>query len=331
MKEKVTRNDVARLAGVSPAVVSYVMNNSNYVSKEKREAVLQAIEALEYTPNVFAKGLRTNRSNMIALIGDSLQAELFGEVAARIFERGYFPTLFFSQVDDAFIRRIIDSRFDAVFMTSNRFQADQLNQIVESGIPMILYESRAYTGLDPRVGIQAPDIYDGVCKIISYLILKGHSRIALIPPLKYRTEGVDGNDYRAKAYADTLRLNGIEPNNDYFCVRTESVNSILEEVFRMVTMSEKNRPTAFAVGDDHLAAQILEYLKQFGLRVPEDVAIVGWGNISSSEITTPKLTTIDYHIEDFAKTVVECLFRMIDGEEVEPQRYKGKLVIREST
>ena len=68
MRQRVTRNDVAKLAGVSPAVVSYVINDSNYVSQEKREAVLKAVKELEYTPNVFAKSLRTNRSNQIALV-----------------------------------------------------------------------------------------------------------------------------------------------------------------------------------------------------------------------------------------------------------------------
>ena len=72
MNRKVTRNDVAKKAGVSPAVVSYVMNNSNYVSEQKRKAVLKAVEELNYTPNIFAKGLRTNRSSQIALVGDTL-------------------------------------------------------------------------------------------------------------------------------------------------------------------------------------------------------------------------------------------------------------------
>ena len=99
MKKRVTRNDVAKLAGVSPAVVSYVMNNSNYVSEEKRTAVLNAVKELNYTPNIFAKSLRTNRSNQIALVGDTLQAELYGELSNRLFEKGYFSTLFFSHKD----------------------------------------------------------------------------------------------------------------------------------------------------------------------------------------------------------------------------------------
>ena len=136
MRQKVTRNDVAKLAGVSPAVVSYVINDSNYVSQEKREAVLKAVKELEYTPNVFAKSLRTNRSNQIALVGDTLQAELYEELSAQLFQKGYFSCLFYSQKEDTFINRLIEGRFAAIFMASNAFTAEQLNRIVQNGIPL---------------------------------------------------------------------------------------------------------------------------------------------------------------------------------------------------
>ena len=137
MNRKVTRNDVAKKAGVSPAVVSYVMNNSNYVSEQKRKAVLKAVEELNYTPNIFAKGLRTNRSSQIALVGDTLQDELYGTLSSELFDQGYYPSLFFSRKEDAFIGKLIEGRFDAMFMASNGFSAEQLNRIVDSGIPLI--------------------------------------------------------------------------------------------------------------------------------------------------------------------------------------------------
>ncbi len=331
MKQSVTRNDVAKLAGVSPAVVSYVMNDSNYVSKDKREAVLNAIQELGYTPNVFAKSLKTNRSNQIALVGDSLQGELFGELASGLSAFGYYTSLFYSQVEDAFIQRIIDARFDAVFMTSNGFHARHLNEIVESGIPLILYKSREYQGLDPRIVIRAPDFFDGVKRAVNYLILKGHQRIAYIPPLKYKTAGVTGDDFRAKAYVDTLQSHGLEVEPSFFCTHTKTVDHILEDVFTMITAASDRRPTAFVVGDDHLAAQVMQYLKKLGMRIPEDTAVIGWGNIPSSTITTPELTTIDCEIERFAREVSEALDQLVNGKKPEDRLYKGELIIREST
>lgn len=332
MNQKVTRNDVAKLAGVSPAVVSYVINNSNYVSQEKRDAVLKAVKELEYTPNVFAKNLRTNRSDQIALVGDTLQAELYEQLSAQLFKRGYFSCLFFSQREDTFIQRLIESRFAAIFMASNAFTAEQLNQIVSNGIPLIFYQSRNYVGLDPRIVIRAPDIYDDLKRTLNYLILKGHRRIAYVAPLKYRTTGAGGDDFRARAYSDTLRASGIEVNPDFFCTHTQSESSLLEDVVVILTSYSANeRPTAFVAGDDHMAAQVMQYIKKFNLRVPNDVAVVGSGNIASSQITTPELTTIDSGIANFADEVADALVSMVHGEVPENRLYKGKLIIRGST
>lgn len=331
MKQKVTRNDVAKLAGVSPAVVSYVVNNSNYVSAEKRDAVLKAIKELDYTPNYFARNLRSNRSNQIALVGDTLQEELYGGMSTELFEKGYYSSLFFSRKGDSFISRLIEGRFAAVFMASNGFSAEQLNRIVQAGIPLILYQSREYEGLDPRIVIRAPDISDGVKRILNYLILKGHKRIAYIPPLRYQTEGAQGNDFRAKAYSSTLKANGLKVDESLFCIHTQSESSILEDVFAMMTSYDiDSRPTAFVTSDDHMAAQVMRYLKKLNLRVPEDVAVVGWGNIVSSRITTPELTTIDSEIPYFAREVADALVQMANGEQPESRLYCGKLIIRGS-
>jgi Transcriptional regulators len=332
MNQRVTRNDVARLAGVSPAVVSYVMNNSNYVSDEKRKAVLKAVEELRYTPNIFAKGLRTNRSNQIALVGDALPDELYGTLSDQLFDQGYYPNLFFSRKDDAFINKLIEGRYEAMFIASNGFTAGQLNRIVESGIPLILYQSRGYDGLDPRIVIRAPDLYEGVKRIIHYLIRRGHSRIAYIPPLKYLTGGVGGDDFCAQAYTETLTRNGITVNPDFFCTHTQSESSILDDVYSMLTVySTGNRPTAFFASDDHMAAQVMQCVKKCNLRVPEDVAVVGWGNIASSYITTPELTTFDTEISFFAYELSIALIQMANGGHPENKLYKGKLIIRGST
>lgn len=217
-------------------------------------------------------------------------------------------------------------------MASNAFSADQLNRIVKSGIPLVFYKSREYEGLDPRIVLRAPDFYDGVKMVLNYLIMKGHKRIGYVPPMKYRTKGVGGNDFRAKAYTDTLRENGLEINPDFFCIHTQTIADAKEDVFRMLTaFPVGERPTALAVGDDRTAAQILKYVKKLGLKVPEDVAIVGWGNIAMSQVTDPELTTVDDGIPVFAEEVADTLARMVRGEYPENKFYKGKLIIREST
>lgn len=328
---KVTRNDVARLAGVSPAVVSYVLNNSGYVSVEKRQAVLEAARELHYSPNRFARGLRTNRSFFIALIGDSLQTELFESLAVCLFNRDYYSSLFYSRFNDHFIQLIIDGSFDAVFMTSNGFSAQQLNRIVESGTPVLLYKSRDYEDLSPQIVSMAPDFYDGVMQGMQYLIRKGHSCIGYVPPLRYRTTGLNGSDYRVKAYTEALRVNGILGDPGLVCTRTEDLNTVLRSVRDMfIHRAPGDRPTALLVGDDDLAAHILHMLQGMGLRVPQDVAIIGWGNIPIAHITNPQLTTVDSRVADFAASIADALIELAGGRQPAERTFPVYLVSRES-
>lgn len=328
--KKTTRNDVARVAGVSPTVVSYVLNNSNYVSEEKRKAVLDAVKALDYSPNRFAQGLRTNHSSTIALIGDSLQRELFESLSIRLLNRGFYTSLFFARLDDLFIQRLISGQFDAVFMTSNGFTSQQLNRIVDSGTPMILYKSRIYQDLSPEIVSMAPDTYDSVLQAMRYLIEKGHRRIAYIPPLRYRTQGLGGDDFRVQAYAQALETNGLPADPDLVCTATDSVSSIEESLRRMLALPQ-GRPTALVVGDDDLAAQLMQYLRTLHFSIPEEIAVVGWGDIPSARITTPQLTTVSAGIQEFAACAADSLVCLAEGARPEDRFFPVRLVVREST
>lgn len=328
--KRVTRNDVAQAAGVSPSVVSYVLNNSNYVSDKKRQAVLDAVKALDYNPNRFAQGLRTNQSFTIALIGDSLQKELFASLATRLLDAGFYSSLFFSQLNDMFIQRLISGQFDAMFMTSNGFTSQQLNRIVDNGIPMILYKSREYCDLSPKIVSIMPDFYDGVLQVMRHLINKGHRRIAFIPPLRYRTIGLGSDDFRMQAYVQALRESGLPEEPALVCTATENVASIEASVLRMFE-SPTVPPTAMFVSDDDLAAQLMQYLRTLHISVPDDVAIVGWGDIATACITTPQLTTINSSINEFSIYIADCILQLVDGIRPEDKLFPVQLIVREST
>lgn len=323
-----TRNDVARKAGVSPAVVSYVINNSNYVSEEKREAVLKAVKELGYYPNYLARGLKTSKSSHFALICDEIQNEIFAEMEDFLYDKGYYVSLCSSRIDDDFVKMLVNRRFEGIFMTSNAFSVEQLNYIAASGIPMAFFKTRNYVGLDPRIVTVAPDFYNGIKKSMDYLMLKGHERIALIPPVKYKTKGVHGDDFRVRAYVESLEKNGLPVDEALVCINTKTVETICESVFEMLTKSGNVlRPTAFVVGNDYLAAQLIKYLKKLNLQVPQDVAIIGSDNSAYASITSPTLTTISYSKKELAQKVVDKLFQIINGETPEGEYIEVNLVM----
>lgn len=329
-RKRVTRNDVARLANVSPAVVSYVMNDSKFVSAEKVAAVKRAIEELHYRPNMQARGLKTNRSMQVAFVCDNFMNYWLEDAERKLFEKGYYVSHCGSIVEEGLIEMLIERQFDAVFMMSNRYSTAELNRLAATGIPMVLYKTRSYGQLDPRIVTVVPDYRDATVKSVNYLVMRGHTQIALIPPVRYKVSG--GGGFRLTAYTETLINNGIEPRMDFVCTDTESNEAIVSSVMDMLLRSDMaQRPTAFVAGNDYLALQVMRCARQLGLRIPQDVAVIGADNTYLGEAVIPALTSVDFSKEDFCSRMVDALFALMRGERPEDQYIPVSLCIRETT
>lgn len=330
MAKKITRNDVAKLAGVSPAVVSYVINQTKTVSEEKTLAVKKAIEELHYRPNLYARSLKTNKSMQIAFVCDNLRNDWLENAEKKFMDKGYFVSHCYSRDGEDFIQMLIEGRFDGVFMLSNRYTAKQLNEIASAGIPIALYKTRDYSFLEPNIVTVAPDIYGGIVKAVSYLIVRGHKKIILAPPLRYNMNLKKG--YREKAYKETLEENGFPYDETFVCKNTDSIETILSTIFDLVfSRKPGDRPTAIVAGDDYLAGRIIQYLKKIGLRVPEDMAVVGMDNTYLSEMLSPQLSTIDFSKEIFSEKLVDTMLKLMKGEPAEDTFINVSLAVREST
>ncbi|MCI8550324.1 MAG: LacI family transcriptional regulator [Lachnospiraceae bacterium] len=330
--KKPTRNDVAKLAGVSSAVVSYVLNDMDCVSDDKRKAVWAAVEQLGYYPNVSARALRTNKTFQIALVCENiLYNEWLYNIENILFEKQYYVSMCHSQPTGSFLQMIAQRQYDAIYLMSNYFNEQQLNGLADSGVPIILFKTKAYDQpLGPGIATVAPLYEDGVKKIINYLSLKGHKRIGYIPTLRYGIHGLSGNDFRMRGYVEAMELNGLPLDERLVCMNTASLETICDSIFNMLSLSPSERPTALAVMNDYLAAQVMKYLKQLGIRVPEDIAITGMDNANVASITSPALTTVDFSKSEFAKHVSHGLISLIRGENVGDIYLPMRLVIGES-
>ena len=329
MGKNATRNDVAKLAGVSPAVVSYVVNKTKFVSEEKTKAVLDAIQELNYQPNVYARSLKTNRSMQIAFVCDNLRKDWLEIAEKKLAEEGYNVSHCYSRDGDDFIQSLISGRFDGVFMLSNRYTAQQLNRIADAGIPVVLYKTRDYSHLEPKIVAVVPDLYSGVEKTVNYLVFRGHRRILFVPPLRYNMHINRG--YRERAYRDALEANGIPYDERYVCTNDDTMDAVLSQVFDLVfSKGKEERATAVIAGNDFIAASIMQYVKKLGMKIPEDLAVVGTDNTYIAEMVSPTLTSIDFSKEDFSQKLVDTLLALLRGENPPDQFIPVSLCVRES-
>ena len=322
-----TRKDVAELAGVSPAVVSYVLNNSNYVAEEKRIAVLKAVKELNYHPSYLGRMLKSQKTENLGLICDDIRSELFAEITffseKYAYERGYSLFLCMSHQEDAFLHRIVDHRLDGVFIGTSIYTTKQINMIAESGIPVVLYKAHDYEGLDKRVKCLRVDYEQAAFILTERLIGKGFEQIGFFPPYRSKIDSLGESDYRYKGYLKALRKYGLETDPYLVSFQNEDYALILKKAEQDCRRSlDKYGRYALVAGNDYLAIHIMEHLKKCGLYDSEKVAIAGMDNTASASTVTPSLTTVGFSKEDIGRVVIDLL-----TEEKEREDYQKDIPV----
>ena len=330
-----TRKDVAAMAGVSPAVVSYVLNNSNYVSEEKRIAVMNAVKALDYQPNYIGRSLQNKKTYNLGLVCDDIRSELFAEIAyyseKYAYENGYKLFLCTSHQDEGFLRSIVDHSLDGIFVGTSIFSVDQINRIARSNIPVVLWKARHYEQLDPRVKCIRVEYHKAAYLLTERLIQKGYEKIAYFPPYLSGISILGDDDYRYKGYRDALAHYGYAFDEELVCFDNgsyEAIQAKAESIFRdNLKAGEK---IAYVTGNDYTAIQIMNHLKRKGLYSRERIAITGMDNTASSMIVSPSLTTIGFSKADIAKVAIDYLVHGVPEKAAETVNVTIRLIEGES-
>lgn len=342
-----TRKDVAERAGVSQAVVSYVINNSNYVSDEKRAAVLEAIRELNYHPNFVAKSLRQKKTNHFVVLAKDLRNEmsinLIYYIEKAAYNAGYFTSV--TSIDTPqkasnYLSSLMGRSYDGILLISNIYSEDQINKLAESGFPIVLYQYRFYSNLSPDVSIFMPQMFEASEKAVNYLIEKHRHRIIGYltdgDPASINEGGPWGQGFRANGYINALKSHNIHIPEDWiYFLETQSkfkdIQSGIESVIGHFKSSPCNqRPTAFFCGTDSIAAMLIFELQNNGFSVPNDVEVIGFGNTYSSTICNPLITTVDINYKQAADTILNMLIRKSSGENVSHQSLPLKFIRRYS-
>lgn len=319
-----TLHDVARLAGVSIKTVSNVINDFPHVRPSTRERVEQAIAELGYTPNLTARSLRSGRTGSIGLAVPDLGLAYFAELSADIIAAAEAHGLSVIIEQSGSLDR---EREISVLSNARRKMTDGLIfSPLEMGpedvghldvdYPLVLLGERIFGGPTDHVTMRNTE---GARAATEFLIRSGRRRIALVGA--HEGEVAGSSALRVRGYRDALEAHGI-PFDERLVGRSiewhraNGALSMSEVIARGVPFD-----AVFALNDT-LAFGALRALQEAGLRVPEDVAVIGFDGLDEARFSIPSLTTVDPGLEWIARTAVETLVARIDGSDTSPPSLK---------
>lgn len=331
---KVTLKDVARNAGVSPAVVSRVMNNdpSLMVKEETRQNVLKAVRDLSYTPNTIARSLRIQKSGVIGLMIVDVSNPFIGEVIRGVQEvveqSGRFCFLCESRDDSQreakLVQRMYDQQVEGMIVCTLK-NDDPIIELLDRLDVKYVAATRTVPGLT------APAITFNHDKSIhlamEHLIDLGHTRIGYIYGHMYTHSGVT----RAAAYKAMLKQHGLPLRKEYLVESHYFAQDGYLAMQKLMQLPEP--PTAIIACNDVVALSAIKAAKEAGLDIPGDLSIIGYNNIDVSAIVHPALTTIDTPAYALGMQAAKTLLNLIDGYPVDEMNVvlDTRLVEREST
>lgn len=333
-----TQVDVAQRAGVSRATVSYVLNGLTEgrvpISDETRQRVLEAIEELGYAPDARAQALRSGNTNTVALIIPDLQNPHFCEYATGIEEAaraaGYHLLLSSTTMNDEYAVEIFKDlsrrRFDGLIIASSFILESKeaqatLEQVRKRGLPIV--------EMDENYGVDSvsANYQEATKEVMSYLLSLGHRRIGLI----YGVGGHELGGDRLQPYRDSLLSAGIPIDTALIAECGPTIEDGYQASLKLLKLT--NRPTALLSINDLLAISALRAAADLGLRVPDDLSLVGFDDIPMANYLVPRLTTVTKNALTAGIRAFEVLLARIQNPDLPRQTIKHtpRLIIREST
>lgn len=329
-----TIKDVAKLAGVSIATVSHVINKTRYVSPDLVKHVEEAIEQTGY--RISRKSLNIQQSKMpsIAFLVPDISSNVFSEMTRTIEEylndKGYALIVLSCnesiEREQKYIKFLLnEERIKGILIAPTTQDKKDIEELIESKIPCVFIDRH----ID---GVQSPAIISdnvgGIYSATTHLIKSGHERIALAlwcGKISTTLERIEG-------YKKALSEYNVPFDDDLVAIVSGQEHE-KENVFYKFWMMP-HKPTAIICGNNKFSLEALKFANEFGIDCPKDLSIIGYGDYDWSPILNPPLTTISQSSEKMGKKSIELLLQQIDeGNEPEGQTYRVpvELVVRKST
>ncbi|UOF88711.1 LacI family transcriptional regulator [Fodinisporobacter ferrooxydans] len=327
-----TRQDVAKLAGVSPSTVSRVINENGYVAEDVRKRVKQAIQELNYIPNRVARSLRMQKCRQIACITPSISNSFYHEIVMGIeeiaLENGYTFSLYnLTYEKREYLKLILEGFHDGVIL----LQPSEVEKIlpleqIAKHLPISMYCDRREVAAIPHVYV---NLRRAMRKNVSHLIRLGHRDIIF---LGYEFHAPEENP-RFQGYVDAMNEFGLPilPHHQQFIPDLKDTLTVGYQ--KMIEFLERGMTcTAVVASNDLLAVGAMRAFTERGMRVPDDVSITGVDDSEISRLITPSLSTIGIPKQEIGNLLMRQLLDQINGmQTVYPAiEVSTELIMRES-
>lgn len=329
----ITIKDVAKMAEVSISTVSRVINDSKPVSPEARRRVLKAIDELGYKPNEVARSLVTKKSNLIGIIVDDIGSSYVAQIIRGVEEVGRmynYDLLLCSSYGDKeselrFAQLLMQKQVAGIIIVSEILNNEVLAYLDMSKIPFV-YLNKYYNVLEsPNVSINNKAASD---KVMSYLAEQGHKKIVYITQEKDVELTIE--KHKLEAYREWMKK--LNENTTVFEVDGHEIYHGYDLGSKIIERLLEEQITAVYCCEDEIAIGLINYFYDHNIKVPDDISVVGYGDITLASYFRPMLTTIKEPYYDIGAVSIRRILKVIQGEKIEEQTIvlPVQLIVRDS-
>jgi len=302
---------------VSPSVVSYVINNTRTVAPKTRKKILSAMQEMDYHPSALARGLSRKKMNLVGVIfsrmfSTPLTNPFFGPILDEIVATGmdlHQSTAFFTwptwEEIEANHTVYCDGRVDGLILIAPDLDSNIISTLRRRGMRFVIVAQTAR-----NEGVTSIDIDNsGAARTATnHLLALGHRRIAMVSGDTWAA----GMHARIDGFRQALGEAGIPFDEDLVYEVSCSVKTVPDTLAKLLHLPVDKQPTAIFFGNDELALAGIAHLQHLGLRVPEDISVIGFDDIAAAATSNPPLTTIRQPLSMFGEMAVTSLLSLLD-------------------
>lgn len=327
-----TIKDVARKANVSIATVSRILNGQTGYSEKTKSRVLEVIAELGYQPNAIARGLISKRTHTLGVLfpklSSSLVTDFLDGIEKAANDHGSSVIVCHTESNGVktmrYLQLLVEKRVDGIIFASEILKEEYYEYLKKTKMPTILLSSKSSVYPVPSVKV---DDFQAAYSAAKYLIEKGHKKIGMI----------SGNN--EDIIAGKPRIDGFQKALTDYAIQLDHRNIVFGQGFNFhdglecfkKLIDQFSDVTAIFAASDEVAMGALSSAYKLGVKVPEEISIIGYDNLSLAEMTIPPLTTVGQPLAEMGETAAKMLFHMLETGEVPDSRIMPHKIIKRSS